>query len=503
MPGYVDRVFGFRYRDAPGEEAVGVAVGTLSRGRTVAARRDSAVLIAFGVAVSVALFVRLALAFEYPLPWGDEAAFLSQAFALARHGTFYVEALNPDRILMWMPPGYMVVTAAVFKLFGYSFALARWLSTALYIGLAWVIVNLTLPPARGLAKLLVLIGSVTFFLSPYVVFIANIARMESLYGLGLMLSLALAIRGRPVIAGSIVAALLTVHLNAGYFLLPYGIFGLICLLRRESPAFARLDIAAVVVALLLLSLYAVFAVIEWPGFVYDMRWQFALKAAWPFMGTALDIAVCAGIAVLAVGQLFYYRRMNRQVWLNLYGACFFFMALYGQTMVYRFGYSLGALLAMASLAAAIPALSHRASRVASFAACLFLLWHMGNLATVPAPNTAPVVTLAHKRIISRGDLKMVHRFIRGLPAGSTVSFAYQFDGIEPFFFNDFDASGARWMMHTHGATVADPRRSADWRITCDSSLYAPMISPYFDSDYKRVGADTGCRITRWMHANPP
>ncbi len=464
--------------------------------------QDAAAIVAAAVAIAAALFVRLALAFEYPLPWGDEAAFLSQAVALAHHGTLYVEALNPDRILMWMPPGYMVVTAAFFKIFGYSFAFARWLSTIFYMGFALVAIRLTLPHVKGFPKLLVLIAAITVFVTPYVLFIANIARMESLFALGVALSLMLAIANRPVLGGSIVLALLTVHPNAVYFFMPYGIFGLVCLVRRERPRFGAAEAVATVAAFLVLLMYAAFAVAQRAGFVYDMRWQFALKAVQPFVGTTLEIVVLLLMALLALAQLFYFRQLNRQVWLTLYGVSFFFMPLYGQTMVYRFGYSVSLLLVMASLAATVPVLPLRTTRLAAIAACLFLLWDLGQFATVPAPNTAPVPILASKRVISRGDLKMVHRFIRGLPPGTAVSFAWGFNGIEPFFFNDFDASGAHWTMHTHGATVGLPERRADWRITCDSSLYAPMIGPNFDFDYKRVGADSGCKIVRWQSSKP-
>ena len=55
--------------------------------------------------VAVVLFVRLALGMEFPIPWNDETAFISQAFEFSRTGSFYVYGLNSERVVMWMPPG--------------------------------------------------------------------------------------------------------------------------------------------------------------------------------------------------------------------------------------------------------------------------------------------------------------------------------------------------------------------------------------------------------------
>ncbi len=81
---------------------------------------------------AVLIIQRTVFGFEYPIPWNDEVAFIAQAFSLSTENTLYVWGLNQEQVVMWMPPGYMIMLAGVYKLFGYSFELTRWISSVLY-----------------------------------------------------------------------------------------------------------------------------------------------------------------------------------------------------------------------------------------------------------------------------------------------------------------------------------------------------------------------------------
>src|SRR5690606_3821224 len=88
-------------------------------------QRERATVAVFLVLLVAALTVRLATPFEFPVAWNDESFFIGQAYALAKHGTLFVDALQPERPLMLMPPGYCIYLAGVLSLFDYSFDVAR------------------------------------------------------------------------------------------------------------------------------------------------------------------------------------------------------------------------------------------------------------------------------------------------------------------------------------------------------------------------------------------
>ena len=49
----------------------------------------------------------------FPIPWDDESSFTLQAISWAESNTFFTKALHDDRIIMWMNPGYMILTGTI------------------------------------------------------------------------------------------------------------------------------------------------------------------------------------------------------------------------------------------------------------------------------------------------------------------------------------------------------------------------------------------------------
>ena len=70
----------------------------------------------------------------FPIPWPDEGTFLWQALAFADGNTLFAPQVHPDRHIMWMPPGYMIVQGLIFKWASFSLEWARWLSAIYLMG---------------------------------------------------------------------------------------------------------------------------------------------------------------------------------------------------------------------------------------------------------------------------------------------------------------------------------------------------------------------------------
>lgn len=452
-----------------------------------------------------AIFIRQALAFEFPIPWTDEAAFLAQAFALSHSGTLFVPALNPDRLLMWMPPGYMIFLAVVFKLFGYSFGAARWVSAALYVMTYAMIIEVVRETLRGWRAVFALLLTLAVAMTPYVVVLCNIARMEALYNLAIVLSLYAALRNRPAIGLAIVLATGTVHFNAVYFLPLYAGITAHAMLARRVPRLVRSDLAALILGFLVVFAYCTFALLNWHGFVADISWQFRIRSGIPFRATPQDIGFLGLLLILPLLQIMLERKLTQELILSVYGAGFFLLSFHGDEMWYRFAFSEGLLLTGFSVLLSWQRHMEAPRRVQVGLAngCLLLLitWGIGYYAYTLTPATAPYPELLAQRVISKGEIKKIAAQIRALPKGSTVSFGFGFNGMEPFFFNDLAISQTTWTIHAHSATQLDPQRQADYRVRCDSALYKSFMVPKADGDFPRFGVNSGCALFRWHKTN--
>ena len=72
------------------------------------------------VAAVVYLWLHAGASLTFPIPWPDEASAMWPAIAIERTGSLFAPQLNPERDVLWMPPGYMVVSGLIFKVFGFS-----------------------------------------------------------------------------------------------------------------------------------------------------------------------------------------------------------------------------------------------------------------------------------------------------------------------------------------------------------------------------------------------
>ena len=447
--------------------------------------------------VAVVLFIRIGLGFEFPIPWNDETAFTSQAFEFSRTGSFYVYGLNSERVVMWMPPGYMLLLAGVYKLVGYSFEISRWVSTLLYLGCFGVGLAIVRSTLSGWRQMLALVLMLLAFLSPYSLAIANIARMEGLYTLIFLLSLLAALRGKYALGLALVLLGATVHYNAVYFLLPYGVLVWWKILRRETLSIGPGELLALVIAALALAGYGVFVIKHIDGFWQDMQFQFAYKLGSPVMG-GREGWTLLGLLLLIPGlQLIAHRRLGAEALLSLYGVAFIAMTLNGHNMWYYFGYNFGFWLLLLGVLASSAAVARPIVGGVCLVIGLLLFSQLGlysNRSTAEFDPLKPRLSMLSRNFLPASEIDKVRAFIAGLPPNTTVSFGYS--GVEPYFFADFARFGARWTGSAHSVTQVFPARSLDYRVLCDSAMFPAYLSVYDWDGYPRKSQDSGCDISR-------
>ena len=440
------------------------------------------------LAASCILVVRFGLGFQFPIPWPDETGFISQAFNLATTGSLFDAGMNPDRDVMWMPPGYMVVLAGVFRVLGYSFSLVRWLSAACVLAslliAAFIATRLVDGWRRAAAGWVLGVA----FASPSVLIDGNIGRMEALFCALMLLALAAGLAGRIYVMCALILGAACVHFNAIYFIGGPLCYVLPVLRRRVWPGWGGW--AALAFSGFCLAAYAAYVMENWHGFVQDMALQFRLKA---YSGLndvdhPLWILLCAG--ALLAGVIVRRRRLDGGTLAGLFGLEFVAMAHFGHEIWYDYGQPLGfALLALGWLAQR-PMPDRKIDVIGGSLAALLTIG-MGCRITPIMASLMPRPAMLRRDFVSANDIARVRQFIATLHPGQTVDFGWT--GMENFFLADLARAGARWTIIRHSVTQTTPFRPSDWRVSCDSSE-VPASLRHFDISFQRQGVDSGCTI---------
>ncbi len=446
------------------------------------------------VAAGAILFVRIGLGFQFPIPWPDETGFVAPAFDFARHFSFFDPGLNPDRTVMWMPPGYMVLLACVFRIVGYSFAAARWVSAVACLAALGLAATLAWRASTRWRQVAACWVTAAAFLSPFMLISANIARMEMVFAALILAALMCCTLARLYLAVSLLVLAGLVHFNAVYFLPPLLVMALAAAWRRELDWPSRADRLALAAALIAVGAYAVHVALNWPGFLTDMAFQFTLRR---FNGAAdaghvsLVLALAFTLAGFAACRL----RLGTPASLPLFGAGFVTMARQGHELWYDYGYALGfALIALGLLAEAPQTrrIWRAVAHAGVLAACAMIPVLDARIDNGLRPLVPSRAALGHA-VISPGDIARVRAFIATLPPGATVNFGWT--GLELFFLPQLDKAGAHWTTLRHSVTQMLPRRPADWRVVCDSDQW-PRALFQFDIDFPRRGVDAPCVIAK-------
>lgn len=207
----------------------------------------------------------------FPIPWPDEASFLWQAIAVQEHNQLFAPQINAERDVMWMPPGYAIVMGLIFKLTGFSLPLARSMS-ALFVILAFGTFLLVFRRHKAAPWLLVLVG--LFLLSSRVILAGNFARMESLMMLQVFVGVLLIVRGNWYSGLALVALSPMVHPNGLHFCLPVGVLFLWHLYRRDKALLpGAMDVLYIGCVVAVWLGYAWYVSNHWSDFVSDMQFQ--------------------------------------------------------------------------------------------------------------------------------------------------------------------------------------------------------------------------------------
>jgi hypothetical protein len=213
--------------------------------------------------------------FRYPDPGTDEASFLYPAYSFSQTGSFFSENINPDRTVMWMPPGHAVVYGTLFTFTGLSLEAARTLSAVLVLG-AFCFLFLLAARYGYVPAVLLVVG--LFFLNRYTIVTANTARMEALVLFVALGGFALLQRNGRYVALAMLALAPLIHPNGMYFLAAGLLAHAVDIFRGRSPlAPARHEWLALGGAFLLWAAYAFHIASNWPGFLNDMGFQFSFK----------------------------------------------------------------------------------------------------------------------------------------------------------------------------------------------------------------------------------
>jgi hypothetical protein len=211
-----------------------------------------------------------------PTPWPDEAHFIWPALSLAQHGSLLSPELNPERIIMWMPPGLMLILAGVFKTAGVSLSLARGISLAALLGCTVVLLAmLRRYPLRFVSLLVV----AAFFCTGVVTATGNVARPEAIMLFLVAAGFALQTGTRPFAGLAILALTPLIHPAGVLFFLS----GLVAQAIRtrltdETWPFGRLDTALTLLAALAWLGYLIHVVANWSWFLQDMTYQLTRKS---------------------------------------------------------------------------------------------------------------------------------------------------------------------------------------------------------------------------------
>ena len=295
----------------------------------------SALLVAVTVAVSWVAHVRAG--WTLPVPWPDESAFLWQSISVMEHGSLFSPVLNPHQPVMWMPPGYMIVTGFLFKLFRFSLANARWLSWVFSVATYLGAITLFKEARRTITPVITVISSI-FFLGSCFVVMGNVARMESMLMAMVVWSFVLLARGMVWYALSILFVAGLVHPNAVNFFVA-GLAWSACNYGKSWPAPRRRELATGVITILLIAAYCAYLSAHWsafsaqmafqmerkrmlfhdtPRFLFNFKKLFFVAAYLCAMGTALRVERRAFLPLLLGFASFATFITTREMWYDVY-----------------------------------------------------------------------------------------------------------------------------------------------------------------------------------------
>ncbi len=246
---------------------------------------------------------------SFPTPWPDEAHFLWQAHAISTNNTLFAPELNTERTIMWMPPGYMLLTGLIFKITGTSLESARFLSLITVILFFILLVKFL---AGFGHRWYALVLASLFFLNAQFIACGNVARMEALLLLTVISAFLLIQRERYNTGLAILGLSPLLHFNGFFFLLAglAYIFYIVPANERTRLLNRNLLMAALIVLAGWIS-YAFTIHANWESFVQDMSYQFGRKGERSFWSEISGAQYLTAFAIIAFGGVYTYLKRIR------------------------------------------------------------------------------------------------------------------------------------------------------------------------------------------------
>lgn len=267
-------------------------------------RIELAAILCGGVAIAaigVYIVVHSLASFAFPIPWADEAHFLWQAAAFAKGNNLFAPEQHEARSILWMPPGYMVLFGLIFKVTGFSLAIARMFSMVFTIG-AFLALLLLTRHLRCRAAVVVLLS--LFLVNRFFIVSGNVARMESLLLLLACCGYLLIATQHYVKGLALLIITPLIHPN-GLYLAVFAVFFVLVRARLKAikESFCPSDLLAVAVTMAAWLAYAHYVQHHWEEFRLDMGYQIARKASRDVVGTFLGSKWAISLSLAVLGTL--------------------------------------------------------------------------------------------------------------------------------------------------------------------------------------------------------
>src|SRR5579883_1183 len=281
-----------------------------------------------GLFVGAYILRHISAGYVFPVPWPDEASFLWQAIGFQHTNTLFAPELNPVRDVFWMPPGYMLIIGALFKVFGFSLALARTVSLicmcAVFTLLAAVIKKYPLPFIS-----IFLLGAV--FLTTPVIAAGNVARMDPMLFVIVAGALLLFKSGRDYKAFALLAVSPLIHPNGIYFV--GGALVYILLEKRWRNISPRgFDILLFAIVGALWVFYIAYISHHWGDFLSDMQYQFHRKSSNLYVFTLSNAVFLVPFIAIVVYAI---RKRTLDILLTCFGFIMWWVYTTGGEMWYQ------------------------------------------------------------------------------------------------------------------------------------------------------------------------
>jgi hypothetical protein len=304
-----------------------------------------------GLFIAAYVLRHISAGYIFPVPWPDEASFLWQAIGFQHTNTLFAPELNPARDVFWMPPGYMIVIGALFKVFGYSLALARTASLicmcAVFVMLAAVIRKYALPLLS-----IFLLGAV--FLTTPVIAAGNVARMDPMLFVIIAGALLLFKNGRDYTAFALLAISPLIHPNGIYFIAGALVY-FILEKRWRNLSLRGFDILLFAIAVVLWGFYITYIAKHWGDFLSDMQYQLHRKSSNLYVFTLSNaVFLVPFIAIVVYGA----RKKTLDVLLTCFGFIMWWVYTTGGEMWYQCFYGMSFVILFCGFLPTFPAFLH-------------------------------------------------------------------------------------------------------------------------------------------------